>query len=365
MKLDNLRIPGPTPLPDAIRSAVSGQMINHRGKEFAALFTEVRCGIKAVLETDNDVVLLTSSGTGAMEAAASNFFSSGDTVLVVRGGVFADRVVSLTNAFGLNVEVLDVDWGSGVHPTDIVERLDSGSHVGLFVTHNETSTGVTENLAAIGAALGNRDVLFVVDAVSSAAAIPICTDEWRIDVIYSASQKAWMSPPGIAMVAVSPRAWEFQASANLPRFYFDLERLNCAARDGQYPWTPALSTLYGMQAALRSFQSVGMDSVYARHREIADRVRVRIRRAGLELFSRQNVASDTVTAVKLPSEVDASLFREIAHREYGIVFGAGLAHLQKSMFRIGHLGWLDDKEIDHALDVVEIVLNELRPGQLG
>ena len=174
-----------------------------------------------------------------------------------------------------------------------------------------------------------------------------------------------MSPPGIAMVAVSPRAWEFQASANLPRFYFDLERLNCAARDGQYPWTPALSTLYGMQAALRSFQSVGMDSVYARHREIADRVRVRIRRAGLELFSRQNVASDTVTAVKLPSEVDASLFREIAHREYGIVFGAGLAHLQKSMFRIGHLGWLDDKEIDHALDVVEIVLNELRPGQLG
>ena len=365
MKPDNLRIPGPTPLPDEIRRAVSGQMINHRGREFATLFTEVRCGIKTVLETDNDVVLLTSSGTGAMEAAVSNFFSRGDNVLVVRGGVFADRVVSLANAFGLNVEVLDVDWGSGVQPADIVDRLDSGSHVGLFVTHNETSTGVTENLAAIGAALGNREILFIVDAVSSAAAIPIRTDEWRVDVIYSASQKAWMSPPGIAMVAVSPRAWQFQTTASLPRFYFDLERLNCAASDGQYPWTPALSTLYGMQVALRWFQSEGMESVYARHREIADHVRARIRRAGLELFSRQDVASDTVTAVTLPTEVDASVFRELAHREYGTIFGGGLAHLQKSMFRIGHLGWLDGEEIDRSLDVVEAVLNELRPGRLG
>lgn len=361
MTPENLRIPGPTPLPDDIRAAVAGQMINHRGAEFADLLGEVRHGVKTVLDTAGDVILLTSSGTGAMEAAASNFFSPGDRVLVVRGGVFADRAVSLTTAFGLDVEVLDVEWGNGVDPAEIVGRLDAGGHRGLFVTHNETSTGVTEDLAAIGAALGDREVLFIVDAVSSAAAIPIRTDEWRIDVVYSASQKAWMAPPGLAMIAVSPRAWRFQETARLPRFYFDLERLNDAANQGQYPWTPSLPAFYAMRVALHGFESEGMDSVYARHRETADHVRARVRAMGLSLFPHRTVASDTATAVRLPPAVDAVAFREIAHREHQTVFGGGLAHLKNSVFRIGHLGWLDRDAIDRSLDVAETVLNQLKP----
>ncbi len=359
MTPENLRIPGPTPLPDDIRSAVAGQMINHRGEEFADLLQEVRGGVKTVLDTEGDVILLTSSGTGAMEAAASNFFSAGDRVLVVRGGVFANRAVSLTTAFGLNVEVLDVEWGTGVDSAEIVSRLDAGGHRGLFVTHNETSTGVTEDLAAIGAALGDRDVLFIVDAVSSAAAIPVRTDEWRIDVVYSASQKAWMAPPGLAMIAVSARAWRFQKSAGLPCFYFDLKALNDAADQGRYPWTPALPAFYAMRLALRQFEAEGMESVYARHHQTAEGVRRRVRAMGLSLFPRGTVASDTVTAVKLQPDVDAVEFRDIARREHDTVFGGGLAHLKNSVFRIGHLGWLDSADIDRSLDVAETVLGQL------
>ncbi len=365
MTPENLRIPGPTPLPDSIRAAVAGQMINHRGEEFGDLLGEVWSGVKTVLETEGDVILLTSSGTGAMEAAASNFFSPGDRVLVVRGGVFANRAVSLTTAFGLDVEVLDVEWGTGVDPAEIVRRLDASGHRGLFVTHNETSTGVTEDLAAIGAALGGRDVLFIVDAVSSAAAIPLRTDQWRIDVLYSASQKAWMAPPGLAMIAVSPRAWRFQKSARLPRFYFDLETLNDAANQGHYPWTPSLPVFYAMRVALRRFESEGMESVYARHRETAERVRDRVRAMGLVLFANEAVASDTVTAVKLPPEVEAVRFRDIARREHGTVFGGGQAHLKNSVFRIGHLGWLDRADIDRSLDVAETVLEQLKIADAG
>ncbi len=365
MTPENLRIPGPTPLPDDIRIAAAGQMINHRGEEFADLLREVRGGVMKVLDTEGDVILLTSSGTGAMEAAASNFFSAGDRVLVVRGGVFANRAVSLTNAFGLDVEVLDVEWGTGVDPAEIIGRLDAGGHRGLFVTHNETSTGVTEDLAAIGVAIGDRDVLVVVDAVSSAAAIPLRTDEWRIDVVYSASQKAWMAPPGLAMIAVSARAWRFQQSARLPRFYFDLGALNDAANRGQYPWTPALPVFYAMRLALSQFESEGMESVYARHHETAERVRERVRAMGLALFPNAAVASDTVTAVRLPPQVDAVAFRDIARREHNTVFGGGLAHLKNSVFRIGHLGWLDSADIDRSLDVAETVLAQLGHGASG
>ncbi len=360
MPRQNLRIPGPTPLPDHIREAVAAQMINHRGDEFAGLLTEVRAGVKTVFETNGDVILLGSSGTGAMEAAAANFFSPGDPVLVVRGGVFADRAVSLTTAFGLEVEVLDVEWGRAVDPAVIVQRLDAGGHRGLFVTHNETSTGVTTDLAALGAALGDRDVLFIVDAVSSAAAIPVRTDHCRIDVIYSASQKAWMAPPGIAMVAVSPRAWRFQKTARLPRFYFDLKALSDQADAGRYPWTPALPALFALRLALREFLDEGLASVYSRHQHTAQYVRDRIVAMGLTVFPDEAVASDTVTVVVLPPGVNDVAFREVALRGHDVVFGGGLDHLVGSVFRIGHLGWLDRDAINRSLDVAETVLESLK-----
>ncbi|MDP6348726.1 MAG: alanine--glyoxylate aminotransferase family protein [Chloroflexota bacterium] len=359
MPPQNLRIPGPTPLPDHIRSAVAAPMINHRGADFAELLTEVRGGVKAVFDTSGDVILLGSSGTGAMEAAATNFFSPGDPVLVVRGGVFADRAVALTTAFGLDAEVLDVEWGRAVDPTDIVGRLDAGGHRGLFLTHNETSTGVTTDLAAVGTALGDRDVLFVVDAVSSAAAIPIRADHCRLDIVYSASQKAWMAPPGLAMIAVSPRAWRFQETARLPRFYFDLKSLNEQANAGRYPWTPSLPALFALRVALREFLDEGLFSVYSRHEHTARYVRERIHALGLDLFPEESVASDTVTAVLLPAEISAVTFRELALRDHDTVFGGGLAHLAEFVFRIGHLGWLDRDAIDRSLDVVAAVLESL------
>ena len=360
MPPQNLRIPGPTPLPDHIREAVAAQMINHRGAEFTELLTEIRAGVTAVFDTTGDVILLGSSGTGAMEAAVANFFSPDDPVLVVSGGVFANRAVALTTAFGLNVEVLEVEWGQGVDPAEIVKRVDAGGHRGLFVTHNETSTGVTEDLAAIGRALGDRELLFIVDAVSSAAAIPLRTDECRIAVVYSASQKAWMAPPGLAMIAVSPRAWRFQESARLPRYYFDLRTLSDAADNGRYPFTPALPAYFAMRVALREFQDEGLDTVYARHRDTGAHVRARIHAMGLTLFADAAVASDTVTAVRLPPEINAVTFHETALRDHDTVFGGGLAHLSDSVFRIGHLGWLDRDAIDRSLDVAESILNSLK-----
>ncbi len=351
MPATNLRIPGPTQIPEEILIECSRQMINHRGPDFAKLLREITDGAREFFGTSGDVFLLASSGTGAMEASVVNFFSPGDRVLAIVGGVFANRVRALATAFGLQVNVLEVEAGQPVDPEKVEAKLDAVEYRGVFLTQNETSTGVTNDVRGVGDVIEGRGLLFVVDGVSSVGAIPLDMDGWRVDVAFTASQKALMSPPGAALLAVTERAWRFNEKATCPRFYFDLRAIRDARDRGQSPWTPPLSVCFALRAAMRRIAAEGLEIVFARHREYGDIVRQRVAEAGLELFARDDSASNTVTAVRFPEATDPLAFMARAKDEYNTIFAGGEGELRGMIFRIGHMGWTDRKALTDAVDV--------------
>ncbi|MCY4108320.1 MAG: alanine--glyoxylate aminotransferase family protein [Chloroflexi bacterium] len=356
MPATNLRIPGPTRLPDEILGECSRQMINHRGADFGRLLIEITDGAREFFGTSGDVFLLGSSGTGAMEASVVNFLSPGDRVLAIVGGVFADRTRALAEAFGLQVEVLKVELGETVDPEEVKTRLDSGQYRGVFLTQNETSTGVTNDVKGVGEAIGSRDLLFVVDGVSSVGAIPLEMDAWRVDVAFTASQKALMAPPGAALLAVTERAWRFAREAACPRFYFDLRSISDALDQGQYPWTPPLPICFALRAAMERLASAGLASVFDRHRQYGEFVRERIVAGGLELFASRASASNTVTAVRFPDGADSAAFMARAQSEHDTIFGSGEGELRGRIFRIGHMGLIDFQPLADAVDVAARLL---------
>ncbi len=351
MPATNLRIPGPTALPEEILRASSRQMINHRGSEFADLLRGITDGAREFFGARGDVFLLASSGTGAMEASVVNFFSPGDRVLAIVGGVFADRARVLATAFGLRVDVLEVEFGQPVDPEQVKEKLDGESFRGVFLAHNETSTGVTNDVQRVGEVTAGRDLLFVVDGVSSVGAIPLEMENWGVDVAFTASQKALMAPPGAALLAVTERAWEFNKNATCPRFYFDLGTIRESRERGQSPWTPPLSVCFALLAAMQRIAAEGLENVFARHREHGDFVRRRVASAGLELFARGDAASNTVTAVRIPAGTDPAAFMSRARDECNTLFGGGEGELRGKIFRIGHMGSTDRKQLADAVDV--------------
>src|SRR6266545_2167494 len=261
----NLRIPGPTTLPPAVRKALAEQMINHRGPEFAALLGEITEGTQRVFRTRNDVLFFPASGTGGLEAALVNSFSPGERVLSVTIGSFGERWYEIARAFGLGVDHLALPWGTAAEPDVIAQRLDeSGPYKGVLITHNETSTGVTNPVASIAPIVRRAGALFLVDAVSSMGAVPIQTDDWDIDVAITGSQKAWMCPPGMTMLSVSQRAWEANGRARLPRSYFDFKAARDYQKRGQTPYTPAVGIMYALRAALRLMHKEGLEKVFRR-----------------------------------------------------------------------------------------------------
>ncbi len=357
MPATNLRIPGPIELPEHILAECSRPMISHRGSEFAEILHEITDSAKGLFGIDGDVFLLSSSGTGAMEAAVVNFFSPGDAVLVVRGGVFADRTRAMATAFGLDVDVLEVEWGDAVDPAAVARRVEAREYRGLFLTHNETSTGVMNDVEAVGGVLRGLDLLFVVDGVSSVGAIPLRMDDWRVDVAYSASQKAWTAPPGAGLLAVGSRGWKFNNDASCPRFYFDLTTMRQALKQGQCPWTPPLPVCFALRASLREMREEGLDRVFSRHHEVGEFVRRRVIESGMDLFARHEVASDTVTAIRFPPTTDAGAFMTRAREDFGTVFGGGEGELRGKIFRIGHMGWTDRSALSGAVDVAAGLLD--------
>jgi aspartate aminotransferase-like enzyme len=344
-----LRIPGPTPVPEPVREAEARPMIDHRGPEFAQLIRRVTVRLQTFFQTTNDVLILTASGTGALEAAIVNTLSPGDRVLAVIVGVFGDRFASIARAFGADVTELRFPEGRAADPDLVRQTLErSGPFKSVLVTHNETSTGVTNDLSAIAGVVKVTPTLLIVDAISSLGSIDLRTDEWGCDVVLSSSQKGWMVPPGLAFVSVSPVAWEANRLARMPRFYWDLGSAKRYLERGQTPATPAVSIFFALDAALGLLEREGRDAIFARHHRCAERVRSGVKALGLELFAEARHASDTVTSVAVPADLDVvKLLAEL--RLHGVVLSGGQGSLTGKIFRIGHLGWIEERDVDEIL----------------
>ncbi len=352
-----LRIPGPTPCPPEVLKAISRQMINHRGKEFGELLHHLTAKLKELFQTKGDVFLLTGSGTGGMEAAIVNTLSPGDKVLAVSNGFFGDRFSELAEEFGAEVKRLNFDWGKPVDPEAVRQALKANPGIkAVLVTHNETSTGVTNDLKTISAIVKEFDKLILVDAISSLGSIELPVDAWQCDVVVTASQKGWMAPPGLAMVSMSEKAWQAHTKAKMPRYYWDFTKAKSYLEKGQTPWTPAVSTCFGLAAAIDLMLAEGLPNIFARHARVANKVREGIKSNGLSLFPEEKYASNTVTAVKAPEKLDVSKLLQILQKEYNIVLAGGQDALAGKIFRIGHLGWVTEKDMEEVLGAIKETL---------
>ncbi len=361
----NLRVPGPTPVPAPVVRAGARPMVNHRGPEFAVVLAEIGEGLKPYFGTAQTALLLTGSGTGGQEAAIVNMLSPGDEVLAVSAGVFGDRFAAIAEAFGLTVHRLNGEWGNTISADLVAEKVRNLPALkAVLLTHNETSTGVTHDIGAICAAVigasHDQPPLILVDGVSSIGALPFQMDDWGVDVAITGSQKAWMSPPGVAMLAISERGWRAHSEARLPRFYWDLTRARKNAEKRTTPFTPAVGVLHALQEALRLMSEEGAPNIFARHRAIGRQLREGLQRLGLELFAAPDCVSDTVTAARIPGHFDGSAFtRDL--RAHGVVVGGGQEWLKGSIFRVGHMGWVHAEDIDDVLHAIGRVLDAAEP----
>ena len=354
----NLRTPGPIPVPDDILEAMSKPMINHRGPEFKDMLYRVTDRLKQVFETKNDLYILTASGTGAMEAAVVNTLSPGDKVLNVTIGTFGDRFGKIAEAFGAGVTTLSFPLGTAVDVDKLSDALRADPNIeAVLVTHNETSTGVTNDLEAIAGVVKDEfDKLLLVDGISSVCSIPLPTDAWGCDVVATASQKGWMLPPGLAFISFSERAWEAHRQARMPRFYFDVSAYQHYFDNGQPPYTPALSVIFALDLALDKILAEGMGSIFERHASIGQMMRDGVKELGLSIFPDESVASNTVTAVSVPVGVEAARLLTLMREEHGVVLAGGQQSLSGKIFRIGHMGYCEPEEIQGVLDALATVL---------
>ena len=353
-----LRIPGPIPVPDEVLQSMTKQMINHRSKEFGDFIHQMTDKLKGLFQTKGDVLILTGSGTGGMEAAVVNTLSPGDKVLSVSTGAFGERFADIAEQFGAKVKRLSFEWGSAAEPEAVRQALKEDSAIrAVLTTHNETSTGLTNDLASISAVVKEFDKLLLVDAISSLGSIDLPVDAWGCDVVVTASQKGWMAPPGLAMVSVSPKAWQANSKAKMPRYYWDFAKAKSFLEEkGQTPWTPALSTFYALAAALELVEKEGLPNVFARHVRVSKATREGVKSLGLTLFPDEAFASNTITAIKAPQGVDVKRLLQILREEHQVVLSGGQQRLDGKIFRIGHLGWVNEADIDEVMKALRASL---------
>lgn len=358
-----LMIPGPTPVPEAALLAMAKHPMGHRSKEFDAIFAECTENLKWLHQTKSDVLSLTVSGTGAMEAGIINFLSAGDRVLVGTNGKFGERWAEVAEAYGLNVEIVKAEWGQPLDPENFREKLEADTDKqikAVIITHSETSTGVLNDLETINRHVkAHGEALIMVDAVTSLGAANVPMDAWGIDVIASGSQKAYMIPPGLGFVAVSPKAWEAYKTAKLPRYYLDLGKYRKDAAKNTTPFTPPVNMFFGLQVTLQMMKAEGLENVFARHKRLMTTTRAAVQALGLPLFAADDCASPAITSVMPPAEVDAQKVRTLMKKRFDIALADGQDHLKGKIFRIGHLGFVCDRDILAAISSLEVVLLEL------
>ena len=367
----NLRVPGPTFVPQAVLNATARPMINHRGPEFAALMAGLTRALQDFLRTESDVFLLTASGSGGMEAAVANTLSRGDKALVFVNGAFGERFAAICKAYGVEARRVDVPWGRAVEPDLVRDELakEKGKDAAkaVLVTHNETSTGVLNPLREISEVVRESGKLLIVDSISGAGCAELATDDWGIDVLISASQKAWGAPPGVAMITMSEKAWKAYDRSDLPKLYFDLQAYKASLEKGATPATPAVSVFIGLQEALRLMAEEGLAAIVKRHRDLAYATRRGLQALSLGLFADERYASPSVTAFRMPARVDARNLLRTLRDDYDTVIGSGQGRLEGQIARVGHMGFVTLQDIVAFFAALEPALKDhnqpVEPGQ--
>lgn len=362
-----LMIPGPTPVPPAVYAAMSRPVGGHRTDEFARLYMRIVEKLKKVFQTQNDVFVLTNSGTGALETAVANTVSPGDKVLALITGNFGERFAAIARAYGAELIELNFGYGNDVDLKAVEEKLNEHPDIKVVLaTQNETSTGVCNDIAGIGALVARTPALLLVDGVSGVGAIEIKVDEWGVDILCTASQKAFMLPPGLAMVSVSEKAWKVVNNNKSPRFYFSLPACKKVYGKWNTPYTPSVTLFYGLEAALDMMLAEGLDNVYARHALLARATRAAVRALGLKLLAEDRCASNALTAVWGPEGVAADELRKIIKKQYGVAFAGGQGDVKGKIFRIAHMGFSDKMDVIIAISALEMALAQTGyPVQLG
>ena len=357
-----LMIPGPTPVPEQVLLAMAKHPIGHRSGDFSKVIAELTENLKWLHQTNNDVLMLTASGTGAMEAGIINFLSPGDKVLVGNNGKFGERWGLVSKAFGLDVTEITAEWGKPLDTEAFRTALETDTNKeikAVIITHSETSTGVLNDLENINKHVkAHGEALIIVDAVTSLGAVNVPVDEWALDVVGSGSQKGYMIPPGLAFVSVSAKAWKAYETAKLPKFYFDLKQYKKATDKDSSPFTPPVNLMYGLQASLQMMKREGLENIFARHQRLTKASRAAVKALNLPLFAPDEYASAAITAV-IPGGVDAEQIRSTMKKKFDIALAGGQDHLKGKIFRIGHLGFVSDRDVLTAIGALEATLVEL------
>lgn len=355
---ERLFTPGPTTVPPSVLAAAAVPMTHHRQAAFEEIFVRVSDKLKQVFQTSSPVVTLAGSGTAALEGAVVNTLSPGDKALFVSGGKFGQRWGQIGKAYGVQMLPIEVEWGTAVAPAEIEKNLKAQPDIkAVFITQHETSTTVLTDVKAIGSIVRNTQALLVVDAVSSLAADELRMDEWGVDIVVSGSQKALMLPPGLAFAALSAKAQELMKASTLPKFYLSFPKAIKSLGERTTPYTPAISTIVALDASLDMLIGEGMENVWARHRLLAEALRVGIAGMGMATFAQS--PSNAATAIKLPAEVDGSKLHKKLRDEYKITCAGGQDHLKGKIERIAHMGYYDQFDMLVVLGAVELALKDL------
>ncbi|MBI4991114.1 alanine--glyoxylate aminotransferase family protein [Candidatus Gottesmanbacteria bacterium] len=355
-KTKNLRIPGPTPLPPEVLTAISRQMINHRDHVYEEMQARITENLKHFFQTQNDIFLLTSSGMGGLEAAVANFFSPADKLIYFTCGEFGNRFAEIGRRFGGDVVHVKFPLGKAVDRDEVYKVLISQKKIdGVFFTHNETATGVLNaisDFAPIVKAHSSKPLL-IVDSISALGAVGLPMDNIGIDVLVSASQKTWMAPPGLAFISVSPDAWKRHESAKMPHYYFDISMYKEFAAKNQTPATPAVSTLFALDTSLQMMRKEGREKIYRRHLDLMHYLRDGIKKLGLQLFVDETDASPTVTSIKVPDGVDAKEWLTILKDKHDCILAGGMGEAKGKIIRVAHMGYVGKKDLDEVLQALK------------
>jgi aspartate aminotransferase-like enzyme len=356
-----LFIPGPVAVSEPVLAAMAKPLINHRGPEYARLLHRIADRMKPIFATNGDVLLIGASGTGSLEAAVTNMFGPGDTLLACPTGVFGERIAAIAKMWGCTVETLETPLGAGVDAEALAARLRADHEkkiTGILLTHNETSTGVQIDLGTMSRAIGDHPAYVVVDSVSGLGASEFKMDEWRLDIVCAASQKALACPPGLAMVAVSARAWEKIKANKAPRFYFDLQKHKEFFEKGEPPWTPPVSVTFALDVAIDLYEREGGLNVWARHARYTAALQQAVKALGMEVFSRDGVHSVTVTGILTPRGLNNEAILAKLLDEHGVVISAGQGKMAGKMWRWGTMGAFSEADMVDALRAFETVIRQ-------
>jgi len=359
--------PGPTMLPPEVLLKMAEPIMHHREPEFEKIYAEIREGLKDLFQTKNEVMIFTSSGTGAMEGAVSNLLSQRDKAIVVRGGKFGERWGEICKAYGIEFIPIDVEWGKAVDPKRIKELLESDPSIrAVYTQASETSTGVRHPIQAIADLVKKyEDKVIVVDAITGIGVFNIPTDAWGLDVVISGSQKALMLPPGLSFATLSDKAWKLAEKSTLPKYYFDFKKEHKNTKKNQSSYTPAISLYVGLRETLRMIRSEGLEAVFHRHERLAEATRRAVKALGLELYAPDS-PSDAVTAVKIPGGIDGEKLKDLFFEKFGITVAEGQDRAKGKIIRIAHLGYYERLDMVMVISALEMLLKEMGyPFELG